>query len=58
MVKHTVTVSFKVGVGYLLAEFLANALVFLCSFKAAGAVSTRPFEPFLYALNDFLVFVK
>ena len=58
VIKHTVTVSFKVGVGYLLAEFLADALIFLRSFKAAGAISTRPFKTFFYAFYNFLILIK
>ena len=51
------TVSLKVGICYLIAEFLADALVFFRLFEAARTVSAALLKSLLYGCNDFLVLV-
>lgn len=51
-------IAFKIGVGNLLAEFLADAFIFLGLGQATGAISVLRLEPFLYLFNDFGVFIK
>ena len=51
-------VALKVGVGDLLAEFLAHALVFLRPLKPSFAVAAGALEPLLDAGDDLLVFVQ
>lgn len=52
------TISLKVGVCYLIAELLADALIFLCFFKSTGAIATSFLESLLYGLYYFLILVK
>ena len=51
-------VAFKIGIRDLLPEFLANALVFLGTLKAARAVTTGTLQAFLYGLYYFCIFVE
>lgn len=55
--QHAVAVTFKVRVGYLVAEFLALALVVLGFLQPAGAVAAFFLEPFKNRLDDFLVLI-
>ena len=51
-------ITLEIGVGHLLPEFLANALIFLGSLQAAGAVATGALQTFLDHLDHFLVIVQ
>ena len=52
------TVSLKIGICYLVAELLADALVLLGLFKSTGAIATSFLESLLYGCYDFLILVK
>ena len=52
------TVAFEVGIGDLLAKFLANALVFLGALQPAGAVSAGTLQSVPNGLHHFLVLVQ
>ena len=58
VIQHTVAIALKVGVGHLLLEFLADALVFLGFGQAAGAVAVLGLQPGLDAGHDLLVLVQ
>ena len=51
-------ITLEIGVGHLLPEFLANALVFLGSLQTAGAVATGALQTFFDHLDHFLVIVQ
>ena len=57
VVEHTVAVSLKVGIRYLISELLADALVLGCLFKSAGAIAASFLEALLYYCYDILIFV-
>ena len=48
----------KLGICDLVAEFLADALIFLGLFKAAWTVSAALLQTLLYGCDDFFIFVK
>lgn len=50
-------VALKIGVGYLLTEFLTHTFVILGAFKAAGAVTAGAFKPRLNGIGNLLIFV-
>ena len=52
------TVALKILVGYLLLELAAYTFIFLCTFKAAGTISTRATKTFLHCLDDLGVLIK
>lgn len=58
IIKHTVTISLEIRVGYLLPEFLANALVVFRLFHAARTISSARLQSFFDCFDYFLVFVK
>ena len=58
IIEHTVAIALEIGVGYLLAEFLADAFIFLGPLKTAGAMAARPLKTFLYAFYNFLILIK
>ena len=49
--------SLKAGIGDLLPELLANALIFLGPLQAAGAITSGALEAIFHHLNHFLIFV-
>ena len=51
-------VAFVLRIGDLIPEFLANALIILGPFQAAGAVSTGALETLPNGLDHLLIFVK
>ena len=51
-------VTLEIGIGDLLPEFLADALVLLRPFQAAGAVSAGALETVLDHLDHFLVVIQ
>ena len=51
-------ITLEIGVGHLLPEFLANALVFLGSLQTAGTVATGALQTFLDHLDHFFVIVQ
>ena len=51
-------VTLEIGVGDLLSEFLADALIVLTALHAAGAIAAGPLEPFSHGLYHFLIFVQ
>ena len=51
-------ITLEIGVGHLLPEFLADALVFLGPFQTAGAVTAGALQTFLDHLDHFLVIVQ
>ena len=51
-------VSLEIGVCDLLAELLANALVFFRPLESAGAVTAGTLQAVLYGLDYFLVFIE
>ncbi len=51
-------IAFELGIRYLIAELLANALVLGYFFKSAGTVTVLGRKAFLNHLYDFFVFVK
>lgn len=58
VVKHAVTVAFKVGVGDLVPEFEAHALVFRRSRQPARTVTARALQALLDILYDLRVFIE
>ena len=58
VVKHTVAISLEVGVGDLLAELAADALVILASLEAAGAVAALLLKPLLYHSDNLGIVVE
>ena len=50
-------VSLKVGIGYLVAEFFAHALVVLDPLDPAGTVAVLFRKRFAQSFDDFAVFV-
>ena len=50
-------IAFEVRIGDLLPEFLADTLIILGSFQAAGTVSAGTFQTFTDGLYHFLVFI-
>ena len=52
------TVSLEFGIGHLLPEFPADALVFLTVFQTAGTVAAGALETFFHHLDHFLIFVQ
>ena len=48
----------EIGVSNLLPEFLADALVFLSSFQATGAVTAGTLQSFFNHLDHFFVIVQ
>ena len=54
VIEQTMTVSLKLRVRDLLPELLADALVFLCTLKSAGTISSGALQAFLYRSNDLL----
>ena len=51
-------VSFKIRIGYLLAEFLANAPILFGSGQTARAVTTGALETIFYSLHYVRVFIE
>ena len=51
-------IALKIRVSDLLAEFLADALVFFGALQAAGTVSSRPFQAFPDGLYHFFVLIQ
>ena len=51
-------ITLKIGVGHLLPEFLADALVFFGPLQTAGAVTAGTLQTFLDHLDHFLVVVQ
>ena len=47
-----------VGVSDLLTEFLADALVFLGTLQAAGAITTGTLQAIFYGLYYFCIFIE
>ena len=58
IIEHTVAVTLKVGIGDLLAEFLADAFVLLCSRNTAGTVAVLELESLLDSCDDLGIVVK
>lgn len=58
VVKHTVAIAFKIGVGNLLLEFGADAFCIIAFFKPAGTVAALLFKTFFYFVNNLLVIVE
>lgn len=52
------TKAFKIGIGNLLLEFLAHALVFLCTLNSARAVAACPLQALFNCLYCFFVGIK
>ena len=52
------TVSFEVGIGNLLPEFGANALVILCPLQPAGAITTGTLKALPDHVHHFLIIVQ
>ena len=50
-------VSLKIRVGYLLAEFLADALVFGGSGQSAGAIATLCLQSLFDCFNNLGIFI-
>ena len=57
-IQQAMAVSGEVGILNLLAEFLTNALVLLCPFQTAGAVSTGALETLSDHLYHFFIFIQ
>ena len=51
-------ISLELGIGNLIAEFLADALVLLCTLQAAGAISAGTLQTVFDHLNHFLIFIQ
>jgi hypothetical protein len=51
-------ISLEIGVGDLLTEFLADALIVLGALEATGAVTALGFKTFFDGLYYFFVFVE
>ena len=51
-------ITLEIGVGHLLPEFLADALVFLGPVQTAGAVTAGALQTFLDHLDHFLVIIQ
>ena len=51
-------VTFKVRIGNLFAEFLADALIILGSLQTTGAISASALQSFTDAVHHILIFVK
>ena len=52
------TKALKIGIGNLLLEFLAHALVFLCTLNSARAVTACPLQALFNCLYCFFVGIK
>ena len=50
-------ISLELGIGNLIPEFLADALVFLCALQTAGTIAAGTLQAFLDRLYHFLIFV-
>ncbi len=57
IIKHTMAVTLEIGVGYLLAEFFANAFVVFRFFAPTRAVSTALFQSVFYHFYNFNVII-
>ena len=51
-------ISLELGIGNLIPEFLADALVFLGPFQTAGAVAASALQTFFDHLDHFFVIVQ
>ena len=58
VIQQTVAVSLEILVGYLTAELLTHALIFLRALSAAGTEAARSAQPFLYGADNVLVLVQ
>ena len=58
VIEHTVAISLEIGVGDLLAEFLADALIVLGTLKTAGTIAAFGFKALFDGLYYFFVFVE
>lgn len=57
VIKKAVAIALVVLVFYLLAELLAHTFIFLCTLKAARAITARLTKPFLNRLYDLFIFI-
>ena len=51
-------ISLEIGIGDLLPEFLANALIFLGALQSAGAIAAGAFQAFPDGLHHFLILIE
>ena len=51
-------VAFKIGVLYLVSEFLAHTFEILGALKSAGTISARALKSLLHGIDDLGIFVK
>ena len=58
VIQHAVAIALEVGVRDLLPELLADALILLRPFQAAGTVATCARQTIFNNLNHFLIFVE
>ena len=57
VVEHTVAVTLKIGVVYLLFKIFKDTFILHGFGKKAGTVAATHFKSLFYSLYDFLVFV-
>ena len=50
-------IALEIWVGDLLTKFLADALIILCPFQAAGAITAGALQSFPDSLDHFLILV-
>jgi hypothetical protein len=51
-------IALEIGIGDLLPELLANALVLLGAFQTAGTIAAGALQSVFYDLNHFLIFIQ
>ena len=51
-------ITLEIGVGNLLPELLANALILLCALQAARAITAGALQAFFDPLDHFLVLIE
>ena len=57
IIKHTMTESFKIGIGDLILKFLAHTPIFFGAGKTAGAISACTDKPFLYHFDNLSIWI-
>ena len=57
-IEHAMSIALEIRISNLLPEFLADALVFLSSFQATGAVTAGTLQSFFNHLDHFFVIVQ
>ena len=57
VIKEAVTIALKIGIGDLLPELLADALILLGALETAGAIAAGALQTLPDGSNNFLIFI-